>query len=62
VAERLRSSRATVWEERLTAAGLACQVVSDDLGALTADERLAPLFDAISTSCRAPGSPWTFTW
>ncbi|MEU7550872.1 CoA transferase [Streptomyces sp. NPDC044571] len=60
VRERLRDEPAEHWEKRLTDAGLPAAVVSDDLEALPADPRLAPLFTTLGDGTRVPASPWVF--
>lgn len=57
---RLRGGRAADWCDRLVDAGVACAVVTTDLARLPEDPALGPLFDALGTRCRAPGSPWRF--
>ena len=58
VAQRLGKGSAAEWEEALVDAGVPCSLVSTDLAALGADERLEPLLEPLAGTCRAPASPW----
>ncbi len=58
VAEALSAGSAAVWEERVSAAGIGCSQVATDLGAVADDPHLAPLFEPLADTCRAPASPW----
>jgi crotonobetainyl-CoA:carnitine CoA-transferase CaiB-like acyl-CoA transferase len=60
VAEHLAAGRAADGCDLLVDAGVACAVVSTDLGRLPSDPALASLFEPLGTRCWAPGSPWRF--
>lgn len=59
-ARRLHTRPAGEWEAVLAPAGIPCAAVCTDLAVLPSDPRLAPLFEPLAGSCRAPGSPWRF--
>ena len=58
VADVLATGSPDAWEERLAGAGVPCATAATDLVALTADPRMAELFEPLSETARAPASPW----
>ncbi|HYX44718.1 MAG TPA: CoA transferase, partial [Acidimicrobiales bacterium] len=61
VADVLAAGDPEGWERRLTAEGIPCAAVATDLAAVTADPRMAGLFEPLSDTARAPASPWRFS-
>lgn len=59
VANRLAGATATAWEERLLDAGVPAARVCQDLAAVPADPRFAPLFEPVASGV-APQAPWCF--
>ena len=60
VATRLAGATAAQWEERLLDAGVPAARVCQDLAAVPADPRFAPLFEPVAGGV-APRSPWCFS-
>ena len=60
IADRIQRSAARDCEETISAAGIACAAVAEDLAALPLDERLAMLFDEVGEGCRVAAVPWRF--
>lgn len=58
IASTLRRAPTAHWETILREEGIPCSAVCTDLASLPQDPRLAPLFDALPGSCRAPAAPW----
>ncbi len=58
VVERIAVEPVAAWEGRLQAIGLPCARVVTDLEGLTVDLHLAPLFEPLASTCRAPATPW----
>jgi len=58
VAKRFADGPVAEWEEKLAAAGIGVEPVVTDLAALPSDPRLAPMFEPLASTCRAPASPW----
>lgn len=59
IAARLAGATAALWEERLLDAGVPAARVCEDLAAVPADPRFAPLFEPVAGGV-APRSPWAF--
>jgi len=58
VAKQIAGGTVAEWEERLACYGIGCEPVATDLAAIPDDPRLAPLFQPLAGSCRAPAAPW----
>lgn len=58
VVRRIGEEPVATWEERLAAVGIPCAAVVTDLAGLTVDPRVVPLFEPLSSTCRAPAAPW----
>ena len=58
VARCMAGAGVAEWTDRLAAAGVGCAPVVSDLASLPDDLRLAPLFEPLASTCRAPASPW----
>jgi crotonobetainyl-CoA:carnitine CoA-transferase CaiB-like acyl-CoA transferase len=58
VADVLGAGDPEDWERRLTDEGVPCATVATDLAAVTADPRMAALFEPLSETVLAPASPW----
>ncbi len=59
IAARLAGGSAADWEEQLLDAGVPAARVCEDLAAVPADPRFAPLFEPVAGGV-APRSPWSF--
>jgi hypothetical protein len=59
VANRMAGRPVADWGERLAGCGIAWAPVATDLAAVPDDARMAPLFEPLGTTGRAPASPWS---
>jgi crotonobetainyl-CoA:carnitine CoA-transferase CaiB-like acyl-CoA transferase len=61
VADSIATASPRHWAKLLGDAGILCAIVSSDLADVPGDPRLAPLFEPLSPTCRAPATPWVLT-
>lgn len=60
IAAALRERASAGLEETLTAEGIACAAVTEDLAAMPCDPRLAGLLDPLADGCCVAATPWRF--
>jgi crotonobetainyl-CoA:carnitine CoA-transferase CaiB-like acyl-CoA transferase len=60
IAERVRTGPSSQWEKALYEARIPCAAICSQLDKLAENPELAPLFEQLGGTSRAPRSPWRF--